>query len=78
MGQPRLPDFVAPQEGPGGPLHDRFPLQLMTSKRHLRFLNSGYSHMDTHGGAEEGPFIEIDEHDAVTVTQRGRPSACLQ
>lgn len=65
MGQPRLPDFVAPQEGPGGPLHDRFPLQLMTSKRHLRFLNSGYSHMDTHGGAEEGPFIEIDEHDAI-------------
>ena len=65
MGQPRLPDFVAPQEGPGGPLHDRFPLQLMTSKRHLRFLNSGYSHMDTHGGAEEGPFIEIDNHDAV-------------
>ncbi len=65
MGQPRLPDFVAPQEGPGGPLHDRFPLQLMTSKRHLRFLNSGYSHLDTHGGAEEGPFIEIDEHDAV-------------
>ena len=65
MGQPRLPDFVAPQEGPGGPLHDRFPLQLMTSKRHLRFLNSGYSHMDTHGGAEEGPFIEIDEYDAV-------------
>ena len=65
MGQPRLPDFVAPQEGPGGPLHDRFPLQLMTSKRHLRFLNSGYSHMDTHGGAEDGPFIEIDEHDAV-------------
>ena len=65
MGQPRLPDFIAPQEGPGGPLHNRFPLQLMTSKRHLRFLNSGYSHMDTHGGAEEGPFIEIDEHDAV-------------
>lgn len=65
MGQPRLPNFVAPQEGPGGPLHDRFPLQLMTSKRHLRFLNSGYSHMDTHGGAEDGPFIEIDEHDAV-------------
>ncbi len=65
MGQPRLPDFVAPQEGPGGPLHDRFPLQLMTSKRHLRFLNSGYSHMDTHGGAEDGPFIEIDDHDAV-------------
>ena len=65
MGKPRLPDFVAPQEGPGGPLHNRFPLQLMTSKRHLRFLNSGYSHMDTHGGAEEGPFIEIDEHDAV-------------
>ena len=65
MGQPRLPDFVAPQEGPGGPLHDRFPLQLMTSKRHLRFLNSGYSHMGTHGGAEDGPFIEIDEHDAV-------------
>ena len=64
LGQPRLPAYVPPTEGPKGPLADRFPLQLITAKRHLRFLNSGYSHMDTHGGAEGGPYVEIDASDA--------------
>ena len=45
MGQPALPTFVPPREGPHGDpdLRARFPLQLMTPKHHTRFLNSGYS-----------------------------------
>lgn len=64
MGQPRLPTFVAPREGPTGPNADRFPLQLMTPKHHTRFLNSGYSHLPKHGPAEGGPFVELDAADA--------------
>jgi anaerobic selenocysteine-containing dehydrogenase len=66
MGQPRLPTFVAPREGPHGDaaLADRFPLQLLTPKHHTRFLNSGYSHLPKHGAAEGSPFVELDPADA--------------
>ena len=64
MGQPRVPTFVPPIEGPHGPNADRFPLQLMTPKHHARFLNSGYSHLPKHGPAEGGPFVELDAFDA--------------
>ncbi len=66
MGQPRIPTFVAPREGPAGDpeLLSRFPLQLLTPKHHTRFLNSGYSHLPKHGPAEGGPFIELDQIDA--------------
>ena len=64
MGQPRVPTFVPPTEGPQGPNADRFPLQLMTPKHHARFLNSGYSHLPKHGPAEGGPFVELDAADA--------------
>ncbi len=64
MGQPRLPVFVPPTEGPQGPNADRFPLQLMTPKHHTRFHNSGYSHLPKHGPAEGGPFVELDAADA--------------
>ncbi len=64
MGQPRLPTFVPPREGPLGPDAERFPLQLMTPKHHTRFLNSGYSHLPKHGPAEGGPFVELDAVDA--------------
>ncbi len=64
MGQPALPTFVPPREGPSGPLAARFPLQLMTPKHHTRFLNSGYSHLPKHGPAEGGPFVELDASDA--------------
>ena len=65
MGQPRLPTFVPPREGPQGPDAARFPLQLMTPKHHTRFHNSGYSHLPKHGPVEGGPFVELDESDAV-------------
>jgi anaerobic selenocysteine-containing dehydrogenase len=66
MGQPRVPTFVAPREGPGGDpsLTERFTLQLLTPKHHTRFLNSGYSHLPKHGPAEGGPFVELDADDA--------------
>ncbi len=64
MGQPRVPTFVPPREGPRGPDAERFPLQLMTPKHHNRFLNSGYSHLPKHGPAEGGPFVELDRADA--------------
>ena len=64
MGQPRLPTFVPPREGPAGPDADRFPLQLLTPKHHTRFLNSGYAHLPKHGPVEGGPFVEISAADA--------------
>ncbi len=66
MGQPRVPTFVPPREGPAGDqeLVARFPLQLLTPKHHSRFLNSGYSHLPKHGPAEGGPFVELDAADA--------------
>ena len=66
MGQPALPTFVAPREGPHGDpdLRARFPLQLLTPKHHTRFLNSGYAQLPKHGPAEGGPFVELDPADA--------------
>lgn len=66
LGQPRVPTFVPPTEGPGGDpeLLARYPLQLLTPKHHRRFLNSGYADLPKHGPAEGGPFVEIDPLDA--------------
>lgn len=66
LGQPTLPTYVPPREGPGGDpeLIARYPLQLMTPKHHTRFLNSSYSHLPKHGPAEGGPFVELDPADA--------------
>ena len=66
MGQPSLPTFVAPVEGPGTVLAERYPLQLMTPKHHTRFLNGSYSHLPGHGGRESGPFLELCAADAAS------------
>jgi anaerobic selenocysteine-containing dehydrogenase len=65
-GQPALPTFVAPRESPLGDadLAARFPLSLLTPKRHNRLLNSSYSHLPRHGALEGGPFVELDAVDA--------------
>ena len=78
MGQPRLPDFVAPQEGPGGPLHDRFLLQLMTSKRHLRFLILATATWTPMAEPKTARSLRSMNTMLSHVPQRGRPSACLQ
>ncbi len=66
MGQPALPTFVPPREGPYGDadLAARYPLQLLTPKHHSRFLNSSYSPLPKHGPAEGAPFVELDAGDA--------------
>jgi anaerobic selenocysteine-containing dehydrogenase len=66
MGQPRVPVYVAPREGPSGDaeLLERYPLQLLTPKHHTRFLNSGYADLPRHGPLEGGPFVELDAADA--------------
>ena len=66
MGQPRIPVYVAPREGPGGDpeLVARYPLQLLTPKHHTRFLNSAYAQLPKHGPAEGGPFVELVADDA--------------
>jgi anaerobic selenocysteine-containing dehydrogenase len=64
MGQPALPTFVAPSEGPGTALATKYPLQLMTPKQHTRFLNGSYSHLPGHGGREDGPYLELCADDA--------------
>jgi anaerobic selenocysteine-containing dehydrogenase len=66
MGQPRVPVYVPPTEGPAGDvdLAGRYPLQLLTPKHHTRFLNSGYAHLPKHGPAEGGPFVELVAQDA--------------
>lgn len=56
------PEYRPPNEGPGSPLAERYPLVLLTPKNHARFLNSSYS--DHHGEKENGPFFEIDANDA--------------
>jgi anaerobic selenocysteine-containing dehydrogenase len=68
MGQPALPTFVPPREGPHGDadLVARYPLQLLTPKHHTRFLNSSYSSLPKHGPAEGVPFVELDAADAAT------------
>jgi len=66
MGQPRVPTFVAPAEGPHGDAATlaEFPLQLLTPKQHSRFLNSSYAQLPKHGPAEGSPFVEMCAADA--------------
>ena len=64
IGQPRLPTFVPSDEGLASDLAQRYPLQLMTPKHHVRFLNSSYSQLPGHGDREGGPFVEMDAADA--------------
>ena len=61
-GHDPLPDYRPAAEGPGGELHKKYPLVLLTPKNHTRFLNSSYS--KHHGDREGGPFFEIDPADA--------------
>ncbi len=77
MGQPRVPTFVPPREGPLGDaaLAERYPLQLLTPKHHTRFLNSSYPQLPTHGGVEGAPFVEINARDAEARALRDGDSA---
>ena len=70
LGLPSLPMYTDSQEGLQGDVssRSRFPLSLMSPKTHLRFLNSSYSHLQHHVGAEGDIYCELDPVDA---TARG-------
>jgi anaerobic selenocysteine-containing dehydrogenase len=62
-----LPAYEAATESPGGDpdLVARYPMVLLTTKSHTRFLNTSYTHLPKHGPLEGAPFVEIDAADAV-------------
>ena len=66
LGLPALPTYTDSGEGPRGDdgPRSRFPLSLMSPKTHLRFLNSSYSHLQHHVGAEGEIYCELDSADA--------------
>ena len=68
LGHPALPTYTAAAEGAGSLLAQRYPLQLLTPKQHQRFLNSSYAHLPRHGGAEDGPYLELCADDAASRT----------
>lgn len=66
LGVPTVPTFVPPVESPAGDpeLFGRYPLVMLTTKSHNRFLNSSYSHLPKHGPLEGTPTLEIHSTDA--------------
>ncbi|MFM8382833.1 MAG: molybdopterin-dependent oxidoreductase [Actinomycetota bacterium] len=66
LGLPSLPTYTDSREGPRGDdgSRSRFPISLMSPKTHLRFLNSSYSHLQHHVGAEGEIYCELDSADA--------------
>jgi anaerobic selenocysteine-containing dehydrogenase len=66
LGVPTVPTFVPATESPAGDpdLARRFPLVMLTTKSHGRFLNSSYSHLPKHGPLEGVPQLDIHADDA--------------
>ncbi|MFM8945396.1 MAG: molybdopterin-dependent oxidoreductase [Actinomycetota bacterium] len=65
-GHGHLPEFRPAHEGPLGDasLRAKYPLSMMSSKIHTRFLNSSYSHLDRHAGPEGEMYCEMHPQDA--------------
>jgi anaerobic selenocysteine-containing dehydrogenase len=66
LGVPTVPTFLPPAESPTGDpaLFGRYPLVMLTTKSHNRFLNSSYSHLPKHGPLEGVPMVEMHATDA--------------
>ncbi len=63
-GVSRLPEWVAPDQVEGARRSDGYSLYLQTPKKATRFLNTSYSHLESHAGRETDPHIELDPADA--------------
>jgi len=63
LGQPALPTHLEPVEAPTA----EFPFRLLTPKQQMRFLNSSYSHLPSHGPLEPQPAVELCESDATAL-----------
>ncbi|HUS13710.1 MAG TPA: molybdopterin oxidoreductase family protein [Chloroflexia bacterium] len=61
-----LPAYVPARESPAGDaaLAARFPLQLLTAKSALHFLNSSYANLPRHLRAEGEPLLDMHPDDA--------------
>ncbi len=59
-GKARLPVV----EWQGSPTDARHPIQLLTAKQQVRFLNSSYSGLQGHREKESDPVVELHEADA--------------
>ena len=66
LGLDPLPTYEPAVEGPHG--DGRYPLQLVTAKSALHFLNSSYANLPRHLAAEGEPRLEISEEDAAART----------
>ncbi|MFM8562718.1 MAG: molybdopterin-dependent oxidoreductase [Acidimicrobiia bacterium] len=66
VGLASLPTFTPGRETLAGDpeLRSRYPLAMMSSKTHQRFLNASYSHLDHHADAEGSIYCELDPTDA--------------
>ena len=66
IGLPSVPTFTPGRESLAGDsdLLSRYPLAMMSSKIHQRFLNASYSHLEHHVGAEGTIYCELDPADA--------------
>jgi anaerobic selenocysteine-containing dehydrogenase len=63
VGLPALPTYAVGTEMAIDE-NSQYPLNLMSPKTHVRFLNSSYSHLGHHAEAEGEMFCEIHPHDA--------------
>ena len=68
QGHDPLPAHVAAAESPSGAprLAERYPLQLVTAKWSLHFLNSQYANMPRHLAAEGEMPVELSSEDAAS------------
>lgn len=60
LGHPEVPTYHRASERPS----NNSEFTLLTPKQHVRFLNSGYSHLPRHGPVEGRPYVELDPNDA--------------
>ena len=63
VGLPALPTYTVGTEMAIDE-NSQYPLNLMSPKTHVRFLNASYSHLGHHAEAEGEMFCEIHPHDA--------------
>jgi anaerobic selenocysteine-containing dehydrogenase len=66
-GHDPLPAYVPAEESPGGTtgLAGRFPLQLLSAKWSLHFLNSSFANLPRHAAAEGEMPVDLSEEDAL-------------
>ena len=63
-GHGRLPEYRPVVESAHGTTNHKYPLALMSPKVHQRFLNTSYSHLNSHAQPEGEMYCELTPEDA--------------